>query len=627
MAGRVKSASSAGAIPPWFGVALVAAVWLLARPFIGLRHDGIFYLGQVLLKLHPGSLSPDLFFAFGSQDQFSVYSWLAAPLVRLVGLSHFQILGLAACHGALLWAVTALLRTLPDASGRWLGLVAVAAVSHYYGGMGVFSFAEEFVTARSFAEPLVIGALAALLTGRTACAAGLLLVAMLMHPLMAIPAVVIAWVFVCLNDRRWLPAAVLMIVPMGAGLIGIDPFQRLFQRYDALWGAAVLAANKDVLPTHWASVQWQVVLVDLAVLAGAKWFVKGKLSRLCTATVGAASGLLLVSVLGADLGHNVLITQLQLWRVLWIAHLLALALAPAGAIWLWRQGPGGRLAATAAALAMLAANARWEAGWVLIAWAALALWISRRAADKSGFVVNAGTAATSGAIVLLSVAVAARMVIDLNAVGAPVDARTCLWVLCSLPAFTISLAGLAFWATYRGGPAAVTALIVVGAGFLLGATLWDRRLPWTEYIESVPFGDHPFSRLMPAGAQVLWPDELAATWAVLGRPSYVSDTQGSGVLFNRATAVEFMRRRTVLGTMGLQKQICSLLRGLNGKSAGEAECLPDQSVVDAMCKFPKGPDFLVLPLALPRGVIASWTFAAAKTKDRTYYLYDCAKLR
>jgi hypothetical protein len=54
--------------------------------------------------------------------------------------------------------------------------------------------------------------------------------------------------------------------------------------------------------------------------------------------------------------------------------------------------------------------------------------------------------------------------------------------------------------------------------------------------------------------------------------------------------------------------------------------VPDQDVIDDLCRFPQGPDYLVLPYRLARGVIGEWTFDRAP-KHKTYYLYDCLKLR
>src|SRR5688500_111963 len=63
------------------------------------------------------------------------------------------------------------------------------------------------------------------------------------------------------------------------------------------------------------------------------------------ATLHATVAVLATTLLGADLLHNVLITNLQPWRALWLAHWLALAGLPIVALRLWNEGPATRLVA------------------------------------------------------------------------------------------------------------------------------------------------------------------------------------------------------------------------------------------------------------------------------------------
>src|SRR4051812_26774615 len=51
----------------------------LFRPYLGIHHDAMLYSGQVLSRLDPATYSDDLFFRYGSQDRFSIFSPLMAP--------------------------------------------------------------------------------------------------------------------------------------------------------------------------------------------------------------------------------------------------------------------------------------------------------------------------------------------------------------------------------------------------------------------------------------------------------------------------------------------------------------------------------------------------------------------
>ncbi|HEY8359197.1 MAG TPA: hypothetical protein VIL30_17245, partial [Ramlibacter sp.] len=134
-----------------FAVLLVLAVWLLARPYIGLRHDGELYLGQVLLHLRPEVMLHDIFFQFGSQDRYTIVAPLLAPLYRQFGMAESQIVLVGLGQLAVLVTALALLRHWGlDAISCTLGVAAICVMSHNYGGWNIFSFSERFVTGRIF---------------------------------------------------------------------------------------------------------------------------------------------------------------------------------------------------------------------------------------------------------------------------------------------------------------------------------------------------------------------------------------------------------------------------------------------------------------------------------------------
>jgi hypothetical protein len=82
---RAASAILRLAAKPWSLYFLLLAVNALARPYAGITHDARLYSAQVLNQLDPGTFGDDLFFRYGSQDQFSVFSRFAAPFVHVLG--------------------------------------------------------------------------------------------------------------------------------------------------------------------------------------------------------------------------------------------------------------------------------------------------------------------------------------------------------------------------------------------------------------------------------------------------------------------------------------------------------------------------------------------------------------
>ncbi|MDP1051722.1 hypothetical protein, partial [Klebsiella quasipneumoniae] len=74
-------------------------------------------------------------------------------------------------------------------------------MQHFYGGLVLLAFGENFLTARTLAEPLCLWALVAMVANRPAWAASALLGAAALHPLATLPAMVICWLLACAHDR------------------------------------------------------------------------------------------------------------------------------------------------------------------------------------------------------------------------------------------------------------------------------------------------------------------------------------------------------------------------------------------------------------------------------------------
>ncbi len=620
-------------MPLWFVVLLVAGLWMLARPYLGVRHDGVLYLGQVLQHLHPGLLDRDLFFAFGSQDRFSVMSSFLAALQRAWGMSGSQLVVLAGSHAVLLAGAAWIGRSLPTSEGRWFGLVALAGMSHVYGGYGIFAFAESFVTARTLAEPLALLALALWMHPRRWLATVPMVLSLAAHPLVALPVALVCWLLLVMEDRRWAwLAAGLVILPVPA-LVGMEPFASLLRTLDAPWYALVREISGHVFVSTWLRVDFMVVLMDVVVLAAASRLLGPPLARLANALLLAMALLFTVSLIGADLLHNQLIAALQLWRVQWVAHLVALLFMPALILAQWSSRPMDRLVVLCCALAVCAVNGAWESSWALVLVAAGALAMRRSGSVPGPAFLRAATLAAGFGLLGLSVGLVTRSLLALEAAQVDLSVALVLWALATVPTFSMGVAAfvLAAWRQPRWRPVACA---LVAALLLWAGSAWDRRSDWTRHVEQAQPGSHPFSALIPRNAQVYWPDELTANWAVMGRPSYFTHQQGAGLLFNRATAMEFERRREPLRTLLMQRAICQIASSVMRSASAQDDCVPDQEVLDEVCRHPAGPDFLILPWGERSGIVSSWTFTPSPREystdtgpAKTFHLYDCSRLR
>src|SRR5437016_4491317 len=71
---------------PWTLFFLLVALNALARPASVTAHDARLYSLQVLNQAEGGAYAEDVFLRFGSQDQFSIFSRVAAPVVANLGV-------------------------------------------------------------------------------------------------------------------------------------------------------------------------------------------------------------------------------------------------------------------------------------------------------------------------------------------------------------------------------------------------------------------------------------------------------------------------------------------------------------------------------------------------------------
>jgi hypothetical protein len=612
------------------GALALAGLWMLARPFTGVRHDGILYLGQIYLQSAPDIYQNDMFFAFGSQDQFSMFSRLGAWLVSHLGLVPAQLALLATCHGLLLLSAASLIRPLKSVPLRVAALANLAVMPHFYGGMGVFSFAETFVTARTLAEPLALAGLALLLGGRAWLAFAALLAAAAVHPLMALPALVLALLWLAWDrSPRWLWLGPLVVLAIGwAAVAGIRPFDALLKIYDAQWLAIVEASNPFVFPHMWSLENWlNTGFVTLTLLIAGRCM-PPPLARMATLMAGVSVMLLLISAWGTGTLNNLLVTQLQLWRALWLAHLLALLLLPAIVVVAWRRGPAWQPVAVSMAALAIATLGFWPGAWVFAVWLALVAGLAIRASSVHSRASLRAVQVTSWvALLSLSAAMLARNLSDLADKGVPLNASVVLWALATTPLISLALV----FAALKGLPRLRQARMAGAAATLLilfvGVSEWDRRTEQQRVFEATPPHPHPFTLSTRPDSQVYWRESLLTTWAMIRRPSFFADQQGSGVLFNRANAMEFERRRRLLSPLSFQREICMMLAGLDRNEAWGEECRPEPELIRELCRATDGPDYLVFPFAMSQGVVSQWSFQPRAGKATTYFLHDCASFR
>jgi hypothetical protein len=635
---RVDAPAPAGAITqprPFvntaFCVLAVLAGWLAAHPYHGIRHDSVLYLGQVLLHFTAPILSQDVFFAAGSQDKYSIYSNLMVPLYANLGSLPTHILVLALSGAGLLSGVMALLKRLdPQPSLVFWGLVSFTLLSPLYGGGWVFGYGEPFVTARSFAEPLLVWSLVALLADRRITAASLQILAALFHPLMTLPVMAVSWCMLVASDRRWLGLLAAVPLVLGAALAGVAPWDGLLKTFDPYWWALFDLDNKHLQMRNWSRVDGGTIVLDLAVLlVAARLRPRDAGTRLLYSLVVVTTAMIALGAVFADGLQAVLMTQLQLWRAHWISHLCAMALAPWVVIRLWQLGGLWRAGASALSLAILNAHIGSTSDLAtLLLWAliSLAAW---RLPSPSKATVAVVCACIGLSLLGMTAYQLLALLEDLRWHRPDAGWQGSALRVMTFP--TVAFAALAVLraAMDRSALGAAAALVVSAATLGLALQQWDRRPDLARAVESPTATPHPFVALIPETATVYWPDDLLPVWGLLGRVSHYTEQQAAGIVFNRHTALIYGPRKEAYRLIDTDRKHCQTGAKLAHDRVALARCtMPTLDRLTTLCSQSEAPDYLVLPdrfrAAQP---LAQWALPASRDVPVTYSLYACEQFR
>ncbi len=607
------------------GLAICALLFVASRPYEGVRHDAILYAAQALRSLHPQVFGADLFFRFGSQDSFSLFGPLYGSAVRAWGLEPANLILVLLSQSLFLATAAALACALLPTGWRLAGLMLLALSSGGYGGLSSLHVAEPFVTARPFAEAVTLIALTLRVRGHRIASLATLFVAASLHPLMALPGFIVWWLLAVHEDRRYLLAIVGAVVALVLAMSEIEPFTQLLRVHDDQWRELISLQNPMIFLREWHLFDGVVLVTDL----GLAWVIRRELKRrirgLFDAAVLACVVGVLVTALGADLLSNVLVTSLQTWRAHWLLTVLvALLLPPTLSRWA-AQGPAGWLVA---GLLMYAFLQRGQITGLLGLMLGIGVMCNLH---RPAFVLNARLSIV--ALIALAVAI---VVTWSSVVGwtvathqlVPTDSHSVKDLLLQvlrippvgpliicLPVLVLS------WLLRRS----TVALLTVAIGTVaFAAGIWDQRSGWARMLEKQADGYHPFVAWISPNDEVFWEGDPDVPWLLMHRRSYYSDYQLAGQMFNRATAVEGLRRQSVMELFEHQRQICQLMNRLNKKFDA---CLPDISTLQTACEADENLRFIVTGSNIDGTWIAQWTPPFKKDPQvPSYYLYSCDRL-
>jgi hypothetical protein len=442
-------------------------------------------------------------------------------------------------HAIWLGGLAYLAATIFDS--RKAQIAAVAAAVLLPGQLGLLHYGEPFLTPRIYSEALTLFAVGFAFRGASIKAFLCFILAVAFHPLMALPGLVVAIIWMVKRPAALVvTAAVGCGICVGLGLLGADPFVRILQFFDPQWFSIVWVRDSFCFVSRWRTAEWLPIWTTIALgcylLCSAR--LQDRKLIILTGSVGLSG--IGVSLIGGDIARNVLIVDLQLWRAMWIPTVLIHMYAGVALIsWNNRFGPGR--SCFAAAFAALAFSEFFPAVYYLaLPLCGLAIFIHYRLAAgdvREDRLIRAllwglvGAFATSA---IVHVAVSAYFTLKITT--APFEWFARLLVAALASAGMASLVVLidrkqnVFW--------------LAGLAALLAAaslSVWDQRSPWTRFVDSAKPPPDLVS-LMPDSSEVYWEGGFIVPWFVLKRSNYFSCEQGTGALFSRETAIEYQRR-------------------------------------------------------------------------------------
>jgi hypothetical protein len=519
----------------------IFAFWAVLHPYSGLANDGTLYAVAALARL-TNSLGHDIFLSQGSQDHYTIFSPIAAMVIRCVGVAKAAALLTLIAQAGFFGCAWLLARRLMAPSQAILATALLVALPGIYGGHTVFSYAETVLAPRVPAEALVLASLAATLSRRYVICGACLLGAALLHPLMAAAGWVMQFLILVGIHRPRVTVALalsgLVVLVLVAYATPIGPLTR----FDPEWFAMLHSRLQYAFPSLWSRADWGHASVPLATLAvGALSTRTASLRRVCCAALVTGLCGLAVSLLASDLLHIVLVAQVQTWRWMWLANVVAVLTMAVTAQDCWEGGKAAR-----AAILLLAGSWICLDQSLTLVTAPLAVIVAavahRVTDDRRQRLILFGAQAALALCVLIffgSVLTALRK-------PASTPLQVDAWLRGGvIPASVLTLA----WWWTKGGVnrAAVVVLPALGIGLcVLGV-----RIAWPTWANLAPSQElraqfDPWRRQIPPTAQVLAPGVPLIPWFMLERPSYWSLRQMAGVMFSRPTTMELLRRESSL---------------------------------------------------------------------------------
>jgi hypothetical protein len=553
-------------IAPGIGAAIYLVIpalvflWAVTHHYGGLKGDAGLYAVQASARIH-ANLANDLYLRNTSQDSYTIFSDIYAGVIRLLGL---QVAAMTLFLGLKLWFFAAAWRLSSRLFGEKFAPLTVAlliASPGEYGAFSVFHYAEDWLTARSFAEALVITSVACYFRGWRSLALLIATAALFVHPLMALPGIL---VLACLLlppivSLCGAVAGVVLTLAVAFGASKGLPTGGVFTVMDATWVEVVRERSQFLFLQLWRTRDWALNTAPFLSLSISGAVINDERVRKLAAAamlVGAAG--IAVALIGSLVGPISFLLQGQAWRWMWLPIMVSNLLLAPTAINLLKSKE-----LSAFALLFIASCAMPAIGSVICLSATLlAMGLSKRTDPVSKNLLRLS------APIFCAVTLGWMLELSWRAIWSqrPLTSHIASAML-GLPGPRLLLAVIfAILLTWTRSIRSSRASLVA-TGVLLGtvsyflprslvdkdADILSKSSEFENWREVIPPNSNVF--VVPAH------NSPAFAWFILQRPSYLTVDQSSGVVFSRDTAMEVRRRSQVL--LPLMKPDWRLLSDMN----------------------------------------------------------------
>lgn len=310
---------------PIAGISLLTFFALLIHGYHPYADDGAIYVAAVEKVVKPGLFPLHNSFVL-PPIQHSLFSFVLGWTMRAfhIPLAYALFLTYLASLWLILFACYRIAQALfSRAHARWAAVVLLAVtLTMPVAGTAIF-FSDPYLTARSFSTPASLFAIAYAMESRMLRSALCLLAACLLHPLMAIYAIVYVVVLALIRVRRMDWLAGLAVAPLALGFAGSHAAALIGDTH--AYRVAAMSRTYFFLD-QWRWFEWLGLfppLIAAAVYWSRRRFsLQSDLDRISATSLALGTALLLFAVVFTRSAANPFLACLQPLRVFQLIYIL-----------------------------------------------------------------------------------------------------------------------------------------------------------------------------------------------------------------------------------------------------------------------------------------------------------------